>query len=827
MDPYIKLTIAAFLPVSVSVIFYFLNTKTPFSKLSYEARQIIFGLVFGALAIVGTEWGIPINGAQANCRDAAVLTAGLIFGAPAGIIAGVIGAVERWFAVAWGVGTFTRVACTVSTFIAGIYSALLRKFMFENRKPGWLISFAVGLVMEVFHLTMVFITNMGTPIEAMAVVKSCTAPLLIANSISVMLSSMIISLIEKDSVFSLKRDKIHISQTIQGWLLITVAVAFLATSVFVFRLQTELAKTQTDSTLSLALENLSEDIDEGTYTEDPSILKFVKNRRVGKGGFMLVFDESGKIVSAPDAIENSDFADLSTSLNTEPENETFNYKNSTGAYYCRYIRSGNYNIVSVLGESEAMQLRNIAIFVNSFMEILAFAVMFALIYFLIKSVVVKKLMMVNGSLSKITDGDLNEVVNVRSNAEFSSLSDDINSTVSVLKNYIAEASARIDKELELAKDIQLSSLPNVDLAFPNRRDFDIYAIMNPAKEVGGDFYDFYLTENDKLNFLIADVSGKGIPAAMFMMRAKTELKSLTEAGLSVNDAFTEGNNALTEGNDAGMFVTAWQAGVDLSDGTVIFANAGHNPPLVRRGNGKFEYLKSPAGFVLAGMDGIKYKSRDLKLESGDILFLYTDGVTEATNASNELFGEERLLEAVNSVQFETMHELCDKVKESVDSFVDQAPQFDDITMVAFRFIGTPSAPEISFENASLEDIPAVTDFVDEVLENIGCSQKNLIRINIAIDEIFSNIIKYGYKSGTGPVSVRVLERTIPHTVYIRFCDEGIPYNPLIKEDPDVSLSADERSIGGLGIFMVKKTMDDMKYKYENGQNILTITKNLD
>ncbi|MCQ2456277.1 MAG: SpoIIE family protein phosphatase, partial [Clostridia bacterium] len=513
-------------------------------------------------------------------------------------------------------------------------------------------------------------------------------------------------------------------------------------------------------------------------------------------------------------------------LLSKDENETIALKVGGAQSYCRFRTTDGYRIVSVLPESEALQLRNIALYVNSFMEILVFAIMFALIYLLIKNVVVDRIKDVNTSLSKITEGDLGEVVDVRTNEEFSTLSDDINTTVDTLKKYISEASARIDKELELAKNIQSSALPNVFPAFPKRHDFDIFALMDPAKEVGGDFYDFYITNSDTLNFLVADVSGKGIPAAMFMMRAKTELKSLTESDLPLNEVFTASNRALCEGNDAGMFVTAWQGGLDLTTGKIIFANAGHNPPLVRHADGKYEYLRSKAGFVLAGMEGVSYKAQELDLVPGDVVFLYTDGVTEATNGDKKLYGEDRLLEAINSREFDDMKELCEFIKSDVDAFVGDAPQFDDITMVALRFIGTPPAPSVTVENADISDIPKVTEFIESELEKIGCPMKTTTRISIAIDELFSNIVKYGYPKEKGPVTVEIVEREDPHRVYIKFTDEGIPYNPLTKEDPDVTLSAEERNIGGLGIFMVKKTMDDMKYRYENGKNMLTIMKKL-
>lgn len=211
--------------------------------------------------------------------------------------------------------------------------------------------------------------------------------------------------------------------------------------------------------------------------------------------------------------------------------------------------------------------------------------------------------------------------------------------------------------------------------------------MDTAKEVGGDFYDFYMTSHNELIFLMADVSGKGIPAALFMMRAKTTIKSYAETGTSVEDVFTKANSGLCESNDAEMFVTAWIGKINLETGVVEFANAGHNPPLVKHKDGKYEYLKSRAGFVLAGMDGIKYRKNTVTLEAGDSIYLYTDGVTEATNGAIELYGDDRLADILNSKTFESAEEVCRTVKSDVDKFVGDAPQFDDITMLSLTFKG--------------------------------------------------------------------------------------------------------------------------------------------
>ena len=256
-----------------------------------------------------------------------------------------------------------------------------------------------------------------------------------------------------------------------------------------------------------------------------------------------------------------------------------------------------------------------------------------------------------------------------------------------LKRYISEAEARIDRELEFARAIQHSALPSVFPPYPTHTEFDIYAGMYTAKEVGGDFYDFYLIGEDRLAFAIADVSGKGIPAAMFMMTAKTLLKSYAESGLSVDEIFENSNEKLCQGNDAGMFVTAWMGIMELNTGKTKFVNAGHNLPLVRRKNGKFEYLKIQTDFVLAGMEGMKYHLHELQLESGDELFLYTDGVTEAVNENEEIYGDDRLMNLLNNAEYNDAKELCSIVKTDVDRFADNAAQFDDITMLSLKYRG--------------------------------------------------------------------------------------------------------------------------------------------
>ena len=246
---------------------------------------------------------------------------------------------------------------------------------------------------------------------------------------------------------------------------------------------------------------------------------------------------------------------------------------------------------------------------------------------------------------------------------------------------ITKEKERIDTELELARKIQADMLPNIYPAFPDRPEFDIYATMTPAKEVGGDFYDFFLIDDDHLGMVIADVSGKGVPAALFMMMVKILIKNYAMQGDSPAQALEQTNTAICQKNDEEMFVTVWFGIMQISTGRIIAANAGHEYPIIRRATGDYEVFKDVHGFVVGGLEGIKYKEYEMQLEKGGTLFIYTDGVPEATNADSKLFGTERLVTAMNKYENCDPVELLTNIKKEIDSFVGEADQFDDLTML--------------------------------------------------------------------------------------------------------------------------------------------------
>ena len=424
---------------------------------------------------------------------------------------------------------------------------------------------------------------------------------------------------------------------------------------------------------------------------DQYVISAAKNRHVGQTGFLLIANEEWNIVSDRQGMAGQNLAATGIWIDREtmPEYTVFHANVYGQPCSCMYLFSEGYYILSVLPDSEIIQERDSSLLVMGIMEIIIFLALFAVIYLLVKNKVVSNLVKVNTSLAKITGGDLDEVVDVRSNAEFSDLSDDINSTVGTLKQYIAAAAARIDEELAVARNIQEAALPSVFPPYPDRTEFALFAKMNTAKEVGGDFYDFYFLDANRLAFLIADVSGKGIPAAMFMMTAKTVLRDYAERGDDPQDVFSNGNDKLCEGNDAGMFLTAWMGFLDTETGLVRFVNAGHNTPVLIR-NGKASFIEQKKNLMLAMLEEFPYQEETLQLEKGDFLYLYTDGVTEANRKDESMFGNKRLLELLSN-DFgsgeEACRRICETVKESVDAFAEGEAQFDDMTQVCLYYAG--------------------------------------------------------------------------------------------------------------------------------------------
>ena len=329
-----------------------------------------------------------------------------------------------------------------------------------------------------------------------------------------------------------------------------------------------------------------------------------------------------------------------------------------------------------------------------FIRIIASASLGLLIlaFYLLSRFISRPLRALMAGVSELGGGNLDRRIKVGSRDEIGMLATAFNKMTVDLKVSIEEnareraAKERIGAELNVATRIQAGMLPCIFPAFPNRSEFDLYASMQPAAEVGGDFYDFFMVDDNTLAVVIADVSGKGVPAALFMVIAKTLIKNSAQSNKNLQDVLGKVNNLLCENNEADMFVTVFLGCLDIPSGRFSFVNAGHNPPLLRSG-GRFDWLKADHGLVLAGMEGTSYKQNEITLLPGDELFLYTDGVTEAMNGTNELFGEERLLGIANDHPGLSPKEFIATVKREIEEFAAGTEQADDITMLALQYNG--------------------------------------------------------------------------------------------------------------------------------------------
>ena len=295
--------------------------------------------------------------------------------------------------------------------------------------------------------------------------------------------------------------------------------------------------------------------------------------------------------------------------------------------------------------------------------------------------------------TKNSETVIENLAKIRPHNEIGQLSEDVMSLTKEIDDYlnriqtITAEEERISTELSLATRIQAAMLPHIFPPFPDRPEFDIYATMEPARKVGGDFYDFFLVDDDHLCLVMADVSGKGVPAALFMMVSKIILQSCAMLGKSAAEILTKTNEAICSNNQEEMFVTVWVGILEISTGTLTAANAGHEYPVLKKPDGTFELIKDRHGLVIGGMEGTRYREYQLQMEPGAKLFLYTDGVAEATDAQNQLFGTDRMIEALRRAEDGTPEEILQSVDHAVKEFVGDAPQFDDLTMLCIHYIG--------------------------------------------------------------------------------------------------------------------------------------------
>ena len=389
---------------------------------------------------------------------------------------------------------------------------------------------------------------------------------------------------------------------------------------------------------------------------------------------------------------------------------------------------------------------------------------------------------------------------------------------------------RVGAELSVANQIQSSMLPCTFPAFPDRSEFDLYAEMVPAKAVGGDLYDYFLIDDDHLALVIADVSGKGISAALFMVMTKQLLKSRTmREGADPVSVLTDVNAILMEDNPAHLFVTVFLGILTISNGTFIYANAGHEYPAIRKGGGQFTVNKDIHTAPVATRKKTVFKINELVLESGDTLYLYTDGIVEARNKENKMFGTERMVAALNEDPDATPKELDNRVRKRVKEFEKGEEPFDDSTSLCIKYYGSK---DHTLSDSSMgrhikvqalrENLPTVHDFVRKGIKGLSLSEKEDSILRVVAEEIFINITSYAYPESTGDVELEEVALRSENAIILTFKDKGIPFDPLEVKEPDITMDASQRKPGGLGVFYTKKKADDISYEYVDGKNVLTV-----
>ena len=477
----------------------------------------------------------------------------------------------------------------------------------------------------------------------------------------------------------------------------------------------------------------------------------------------------------------------------------------------------------------------ISFIVIAFVQILVFGILTYGMIVLINSFFIKNLNSINVSLLKITKGLLDEKINKFLSLEFNSLSNSINKTVSYLQKLLIQQKEHDKKDIDLAKTIQTSALPNTFPAFPTNFEVDIHSSYKAAKEIGGDYFEYFFISKNKVLFTIGDVSGKGIPAALFMMKTKTAYKIFSSETSSPGAILADINEYLIIDNEAGMFVTCWLGILDIQTGVLTYAVAGHNPPiLIRQSDHELTVLdlKTPPP-PLGLIGGLSFKDYTYQMEQYEKIILYTDGVTEAHNVKDEFFGTERLEDIIKRNVFKDCTTTDNDIFESLGQFIGRAEQFDDISTLVLRYLG-PSYKYFTngklyndiLVKAEMKNLKDINAFLKENMDQTSFPGKLYRYLVLIVDEIFSNIVNYAYTNHDGyfMMAIEVDETQEKNSVCLNMIDNAKQFNPLEINDPDLSTDLSSRKAGGLGIFIVKDVADEVSYEYKNGHNCLKIVK---
>lgn len=435
----------------------------------------------------------------------------------------------------------------------------------------------------------------------------------------------------------------------------------------------------------------------------------------------------------------------------------------------------------------------------------------------------------------IAEGNFNTPLpHMSSHDELWALGNSLDDMQHSLDRYINELKAttqekgRIESELSIASKIQMSMIPKIFPPYPDRDDIDIFGSITPAKAVGGDLYDFFLRD-EKLFFCVGDVSGKGVPASLVMAVTRSLLRIVAAQESHPERIVASINNSMSDMNESNMFVTLFVGVLDLPTGRFRYCNAGHNAPVIVDGEtGEVRMLDVMPNLPVAIMSDMKFELQETVVKRGMTIFMYTDGLTEAENDGKELFGEERMLAELKETSKKTSKEQVENMLDAVHKHVDGAEQSDDLTMIAIKYKRrhreTKYYSKLTLYN-DVSDTPKIADFMDDIVGETGIDAALASSLNLAIEEAVVNVMNYAYPKGQ---CGEILLEAYANDERLKFVitDSGVPFDPTVAAEPDVSADLDDRPIGGLGIFLVRNIMDSVNYERVSGENVLTLRKML-
>lgn len=679
------------LRLSSMVICYLILTAILWKKTADKPHTLSFrigiGVIYGIFACFSTHFGADDHGMIIHVRDMAPLIAGMFFDPYSGIIAGCIGGIECFIAGQFfDIGAYSCVGGSIVTIFAGFLGAFLWKFIFQDQKPSPFYAFFIGAMIETFQMYTVFITHPENINKAFYAVRSGAVPMLLFCGMGLAFTTTLIRSLDGSfsNPFVLpKARNIQVSEQLQFWVSFFCIGLLFSNFVFDFSLQTGNALEDAGSEIRA----ITQDIDQSykTLIKDGAGGLALLHYHMGDNGVFDIIRDNKKCFVGEHSGDELSKKDMLSIRDAVPDETFITEYFGVKTLSMTHILDDNTVLIVSVPLDEIYDSRNIAAYETVFGNILMFSMLYILVSVLVESIVSKRLRSVNNSLNKITNGNLSEEVSVYSSMELASLSDDINQMVMSLKKYIHATEKHMEQDLDLARSIQGSAMPH-NFTFP-WDDFHIYASMTPAKNVGGDFYDFFFVDYNTVALVIADVSGKGIPASLFMMRAKTAIRTVAEKGGAPEEILKAANIELCEGNAAKMFVTVWLGIIDLTTGIMKCANAGHEYPVLMRSGSDFDIYRDTHTPVLALVKKMKFKEYELHLQPGDRIFVYTDGIPEAVNDAGDAYGTERLVQALNAKKEEPLEIALPYIIEDIRAFASDAEQFDDITMLGFEYCG--------------------------------------------------------------------------------------------------------------------------------------------